>query len=425
VRIGLAVGLAAATKYTFLFAAPVLLLLVDAPMKEGWRWRKWLIVAGAALVVAGPWYVRNLLLTGNPLYPVRVTALGHTILPGLFEPLRSTRLRTVAGMRGAVVGGAAHQGAFHGPPAGLFWLLAAGWLSAVAARWRQAPRAPLVRVCLVGLPLCLSLFLLKAPYAEVRFVFPALGLLFVAAGLALSSRPGLCIANIPFAALLLAVSLWTSYEYKVVIAEIAGGAIVVAALAAGIAIVNRRWGSGGGSRLIAYESLAGLLLLCQQVYVYWPSYVTGCRQTKPAFWKQQYNEFAGAWKYVNENIPATATIAYANTYLLYPLYGMPPARRLLYVPVRPDVSDFLHLPSFSHPVPGEAVDKTFSELLCEGSDHETWLHRLLDSKADYLFIARAQAVADPPELGFARADSQHFTQVYSDDGAVIYQVNRK
>jgi hypothetical protein len=425
VRIGLALGLAAATKYTFLFAAPALLLVVDAPVRAGWTRRQWLIAAGMALVVAGPWYLRNLLLTGNPLYPVRVTAFGHAILPGLFEPLRSMRLRTLAGMRGAVVGGAAHEGAFHGPPAGLFWLLVIGWVAAVALRWREALRVPLMRACVLGLPLCLGLFLLKAPYAEVRFVFPALGLLFVAAGLALSSRPWLYMVNIAFAAVLLAVSVWTSYEYKVGISQIASSAIVVAALAAGIAVVNRRWGSGGGSRVIAYEALAGLLLLSQQIYVYWPSYVKGYGETKPQFWKTQYIGFAEAWKYVNENVPATATLAYANTYLLYPLYGTPPTRRLLYVPVRRDVTDFLHLPVFPHPVPGEEVDKTASELLCEKPDHDIWLRRLLDSRADYLFIARGQAVTDPPELGFTTDDPQHFTQVYSDDGAVIYQVNRK
>jgi hypothetical protein len=295
-------------------------------------------------------------------------------------------------------------------------------VAAVAMRGREAVRAPLMRACLFGLPLCLGLFLLKAPYAEVRFVFPALGLLFVAGGLALSTRPKWLIANIVFAVVLLAASLATSYVISELVERIAIRAIMVGAVAAGLVLANRRW---GGARVRTYAVLAALLLLSQQVYVYWSSYTQACVAEKPKFWERQYAGFAGSWKYVNENLPATATIAYANTYLLYPLYGTPPARRLLYVLVRRDVSDFLHLPEFGRPVPGEEVDQRFSQMLCEKPDREIWLRRLLDSKAEYLFIARSQAVDHPPELEFAAGDPEHFMQIYSDDGAAIYQVNRK
>jgi hypothetical protein len=40
-------------------------------------------IAGCALSVAGYWYVRDYVVKGNPLAPVRVTLLGHVVFPGV------------------------------------------------------------------------------------------------------------------------------------------------------------------------------------------------------------------------------------------------------------------------------------------------------------------------------------------------------
>lgn len=42
-----------------------------------------LIVGAVAMAGGGYWYVRNLAMTGTPLYPVGVTVLGHRIFPGV------------------------------------------------------------------------------------------------------------------------------------------------------------------------------------------------------------------------------------------------------------------------------------------------------------------------------------------------------
>lgn len=77
---GACAGLALSTKYTALALPPALGLAL-----LGWRWaigewryairdkqqaiRDWLILCGVALAVWSPWLVKNLLLTGNPVYP--------------------------------------------------------------------------------------------------------------------------------------------------------------------------------------------------------------------------------------------------------------------------------------------------------------------------------------------------------------------
>jgi hypothetical protein len=71
--VGLAIGLAASTKYHGLLFAPVLAVLVAVVA------RRRLLAVGAFVVVALvglPWYVHNWVVTGNPLYPFYSTVLG-------------------------------------------------------------------------------------------------------------------------------------------------------------------------------------------------------------------------------------------------------------------------------------------------------------------------------------------------------------
>jgi hypothetical protein len=416
-RIGIAVGLAAATKYTFVFAAPLLLLVIDAPVRAGWTARRWAIAVTCALVIAGPWYLRNLLLTGNPVYPVEITVLGRRVLPGSLRALPSERLRSVAGLRAVLVRG------FHAPPVPLLVLLVLGWLGGVIVAARDAVRQPLVRVCLVGPPVCLALFIAKAPYGEVRFLFPSLAVVFVAAGLAVCRwRRVAPTVGVALAAIVAGVSLFTSYVATWLVAEIAVPAALITAAAVALAWADERLRRN--PRLRAYAAGVAALALAVPVYVYWPSYVRHCREIQPVFWArpEEYPRLAGGWKFVAENVPPDAAIAYTNAYLVYPLQGVPPVRPVLYVPVRADVADFLHLPRFPEPVSGEHIEETFSRLLCEHPDRETWLRRLLASGAAYLYVGRSTPVGDPPEMGFAADDPAHFTRVFADEGSAIFRV---
>jgi hypothetical protein len=76
---GLAVGLAAGTKVTVLALAGLLsvVVLVLAPTGRRWRAAGWWFVP--ALVGGGYWYLRNLIVAGNPL--PEVTSLGPISLP--------------------------------------------------------------------------------------------------------------------------------------------------------------------------------------------------------------------------------------------------------------------------------------------------------------------------------------------------------
>lgn len=73
-------GMAAGSKYTGLFFVPVpLLALLAAPgPTAGERLRSAALLAGTALLVACPWYLRNLAVYGNPVYPALDVIFGSS-----------------------------------------------------------------------------------------------------------------------------------------------------------------------------------------------------------------------------------------------------------------------------------------------------------------------------------------------------------
>lgn len=456
-RIGLALGLALATKYTALFSLPLLLVMLDAPIKAGWKRRQWLTVVGLTLLLAGPWYLRNLILTGNPVYPVEVQLFGHTLLRGLFVTERSVRLRTLHDTIGVFIGG------YHGIPPQLIAPLAIGWLGSIAAsvrRWRE----PLVRACVVGPAICLILFLLKAPYGEVRFLYPAM--LVAMASIALIGgfprwgQPALTL----IAAVTFVVSLYTSYEHKGLLAEALVTCILLTVFAAALMCVdamlgrpaeaaadptptNRRpapaarkdappipFGARftqllnrpGSPRPRAYFATAVAFLCAAFTYVYWMPYVGTVDYHTPEFWVQPefYPDLAPGWRFLREPdiVPPDATLAYAQTYLVYPLYGSELRRHILYAPVRPDVTDALHLPHFPKPLAGEPINDTFTGLLNASADRAVWLQRLKAAGAQYLFVYLNGPDKNPWEDRFAR-DTPEFKQLFRDSNVVIYKIN--
>jgi hypothetical protein len=90
---GLALGALAGTKYTGAFYAVVIIILAmaqclaapkpETPAGAGLGMGGlWALVFISALVVGGPWYLRNELAFGNPFYPAKVEIGGLTLFTG-------------------------------------------------------------------------------------------------------------------------------------------------------------------------------------------------------------------------------------------------------------------------------------------------------------------------------------------------------
>src|SRR5262249_9999595 len=86
---GIAAGLYAGTKYVALVYLPILLLIVVA---HGLRRRALWAIPGV-VVFAAPWYLRNWIVAGSPIYPASVQIAGFTVASGAFT--RAAMLNTV------------------------------------------------------------------------------------------------------------------------------------------------------------------------------------------------------------------------------------------------------------------------------------------------------------------------------------------
>jgi hypothetical protein len=176
---GLAAGGAIGTKAPGVVFIPPLLgvLATVALARPGGlrrRVRDVAMVLLSPLVLGGFWFARNAWLTGNPLYPLHVTAFGRTIFPGWFGPQVMAKSRyylSVTDWR-----------------AGLDILLSVldprlvpFWVASVAGLWRVGrPRARgdrLAWICAFFALLNVAVYWLLIPYrTQQRFVFHAAAL---------------------------------------------------------------------------------------------------------------------------------------------------------------------------------------------------------------------------------------------------------
>ncbi|HJT25595.1 MAG TPA: glycosyltransferase family 39 protein, partial [bacterium] len=88
---GLFAGLALSTKYTSVLAVggAILVLVFQRPgILKVEKWRHWLVAALAALLLLGPWILKNLVFTGNPFFPYLMSHFpGRHLLPDGYERL--------------------------------------------------------------------------------------------------------------------------------------------------------------------------------------------------------------------------------------------------------------------------------------------------------------------------------------------------
>jgi len=416
-RVGIAMGLVLASKYTVLLACPVFLFLIDAPIRAGWRIREWSIAIGLVVVIALPWYMRNIVLTGNPLYPVDVNFVGFH-LHGLFSVERDRQLRTAAGIWRMV------NETYHSLPVALIALLLAGWIGTCIAGGRTLFRDPLRRACVLCSVVTLFIFLLTSPHHEARYMFPLLVLWFADIGLPLGAFAKSPARQAALALVPAAVSVATTFHVKFA-ADIAtfaslgvvlvGVSIALVLLQVRILRLSRRWIASAGAAFAA--------LLALVVYVDWHAYVSDYLALRPELWAHyQYPGQGPLWKFAAEQLPADASVAYANTYFVYPLYDPTYRRRVGYAPVRHGLHTFLRLPRMGDRVPGDLIFDVMAADMNSDADRATWMENLRALGATYLVVDKRQIVTNPPELRFARAEPELFQPMYEDEQGVVFRI---
>lgn len=416
-RVGVAVGLFLGVKYTSLMSIPLLLLLIDMPWRARWRWKQWLTAAVVASLLAGPWFVRNALLTGNPLFPVQAMVGNQVLAPGLFATQRSHLLSELGSIWNIVARG------YYGLSPVLTVLLIVGWAVAVAMHLRQAAHRPLVRLCLVGPLAGLGLFVAASPYGEIRYVFPSLMLLFACVSLVSSRLMQRRLLPEIMAAFLVVLAVSTGFEPQAMTLRV-GVAVATASVGLLLLMAHRRF---PGFRQIepGLISLA-LLIAIGATYIHWAAYLRDYRYAADRVYSP-YGQLGDAWTYVRTELPATSVIAYTNTNLTLPLLGFEYDRVAVYVPTRPGVSRHHDLPPREERLTGEQIVGAMVEMLVERPDRELWLESLASSGAEYLFVGKQDLRQPthpfaPPELDWARQDPR-FQPIYENRAATLFKLH--
>jgi hypothetical protein len=430
VRFGIALGLLLATKYTALLGVPMLVLARSVkktepgrvgPVRGEFRGGKprlcWsLIAAFIAIILAGPWYLRNWITTGNPLFPL---AIPH-VFRGLFTTSRSDAFHSWPGVISTAIGGE------YGLPMALAIVLAFAVVVSLLF-FRSFRKQPIFRACVLGPLIGLALFYWRSPFPEVRFLLPVFLLLFACGGVAIDRIFGDERFAIAVAAMLVGVSLLTLFKSRISTADFAATALMFTA----IGIAGYLWANGRRVRWVMLGA-AGTFAFAIFTFINWAAYCRNYLSTKydaDSVYAQPwiYPDLTPLWGWVNTHLPADARVAYTNLYYVYPLQGNSLRRRLVYVPTRPGVSTMADLPWLGDRLPGERIVPAAGAATVGRPDLAVWLVNLRKSGCDYLIIGRfghGGVAVNPPEAGFAAAHPGHFSRIFSCDAGDVYLIRR-
>ena len=435
-RLGISLGLLLSTKYTAMLTLPILLFAIDAPLTpspgdpgEGWGEgdfeqeksldlpnhphtnhlpayresgpgaRFYLIAFFVAVSIAGPWYLRNWIVTGNPIFPMF----------SLFTSSRSDAFQHWKTSIAVVLGSA------YALPIVLAIPLGIGWFAALRCAWQK----PISRACVFGIVPSITLFFFKSPFPEVRFLLPIFLLLFASSAIAIQKIFEKEIAAIAVAAFLFLVSLGSVFAYSafstiVTFSAIAIGLTIIGLLIIAYAKTNRfRW--------TAFIAIIGGLT-CQYAYVHWTAY---CREYRETLFDDnsgygiEYPQLNRLWRFADKNLPADTTIAYTNIYLIYPLENDSLQRKVVYVPTRTNAKSIADLGWLGSNLSGEKLVPAAVRATMLSPDRTVWLQNLKDSGAKYLVVGKGATVA--VEATWAASDLAHFNLVYDGPLGSIYK----
>jgi len=330
---GVSAGLFWGTKYLALVYAPVLLLLAFA---RGPRTRMWWALPAAALF-ALPWYARNWIVAGSPIYPASVTIGSLTVARGAFN--HAAMLNTVFHTADFALLPAIIAHAF-GPSLVLVWLpcAVAGWIGMARRGWW--PHGVLALLPLLMLPL----YWYGLPVnIDSRFLMPAVAPALLPLAFVFSSRPrwntsvhafyaASMIWIVVGAPVTLPGSLpWFMRGWLALDGLVASGYLLLfaatgAALAATLTVARRTPRFAASIVAIGVVGIAtGISLHAERACAPRCDYL----KTTPTYIRREYVD---AWDWLDANLHES-TIAYTGINLPYPLTGEGLTNRVVYVAI--------------------------------------------------------------------------------------------
>lgn len=451
---GIAAGLYFGTKYVALVYAPVIVLL---PLLRGFKPRMAWGLAGIA-AFALPWYLRNWIVAGSPLYPSSVAFAGVTLARGAFS--RAAMLQSV----------------FHTTDVRLFPVMAAHafgtalilWWApfSIIGGWRLATR----RFAWPGWPLVLAPFLMSLLYwfgvpdnVDSRFLLPAamlaqLPLAFVF----VSNRRWNAVIHGLYAAGLLWALVGLETEIPAHVPWFMGGWLNLRGLVSLnylIALIGLALASavllGASRRRQLHASLIAAVLFGAAILG--RGALTWCLPDRCEYLRTTSiflrPSFVDAWQWTEAHLSGVS-VAYVGNNVPYPLMGSRLENRVRYVNIDrhtnwrfhdyaraagqrqtpPEGRTLATSSGVLRPVlsSGGGVDAVRPRFERMSGDPQAWTNNLLAGGVDFVFISALSAYeidnnwhnegGFPIEDEWARADPQTFNVVYENPQVRIYAI---
>lgn len=411
-RLSVPAGLALGALASIKFSGPgyAAIALVVAVVQHGWRRLRPgvgpLLLVGSALLLALPWYLRNLLAFGNPLHPARVQLGGRVLFDGPLGPEYFERDRLGWNVQPLLD----HLDHFPDAHGWLVPLIVLGPFLVLVAVRRSRPRRPLLGLAL--LPVLLFVAFLHHPFnrpwveAGAGYTHRYLVVWFAASVVAtlvgLAHLPGRVLWVVLFAGAAFAGLTEVTHWVPILLAAVVAGSLL--SLWVDVpALLDRLL-----ARLLRLR-LRAVLLLLAGLAVTWPLARFRAQQQYDA--EAGYHDAASergwgpvaAW--VHRHVHGRRVGLHGSLYL-FPLLGEPWSNEVF-------LADDLHRP--------DVPQRTVGELL-------TWVH---EQRLDYLVCcvprlertgARDYVFGESIAAALQAAAPNRFEAVFVCRGAVVLQV---
>ncbi|MFC1804524.1 hypothetical protein ACFLZ3_01690 [Candidatus Omnitrophota bacterium] len=413
---GLSLGLLIGTKTVALpFAlllVPVFLYLALAKLKKFYLL---LIVFACVVFFGGFSYIRNLLDTGNPLYPIDIRLMGFRILKGVVAPAsygahfrpEDYRLSKLLFHEGLGV-------------QTIIFILPSMFLALPSVLRRKRKSLDFSLGYFLILPLLLYLvYRFVIPLANARYLYSLLGVGMICAFYTFETL------KVPKRVIrvLVAVCLLAS------ISELASHWELVSSLIISALVAAFLWFSFKQRLVLSLFVAAALVILplLEGDYIRneFPRYISS--QEYSGFWP----DATSAWKWLNQNTQGN-NIAYAGRPVPFPLYGTNFKNNVYYASVnRTDPAKLHYFPEgyyrWGHDFISQHQSFREDGNYRGGADYRVWLENLDRRGTDYVFIYslhQTEEIDFPIEEDWAREDRKRFTRVFTNATVRIYKLKK-
>jgi len=394
----------------------------------------YMIFVSFTVLFGGYWFIRNLMLTGSPVYPLQISLLGRTVFPGaissahydfrrLWDHLGDIQLSDLLRAASRSLG-----------IPYLLLLAISGFLSLERLYHHKAKDSrssrPATLILLLGLIPGSLLLYLNTPYSimrfgddpitinslaeGMRFAMVAFALCCPLIALGFSHRPKLLVVLWLILPILLAQSLLFGYdltfhsffseELVPIRHSFLAGAIITLGAFACYAWTAYKPCSNLLRCMAPYHILVFLVLVTFGV----GAGMYEAREYRERFRYdiyRKYGDIAVGWKWVSQNVH-NARVALAGSLLSHPLYGHDLSNEVRYVNIVGDLDDRYHdYEPFSYR---------------KGGSYGIWLRNLGEWGAQYLVVTGPAA----EEKKWAAEHPEVFGLVFSNSQIRIYRIDK-